>query len=36
MDGPTTRLGRGTAIRVMDASAIGAPVLVDFLTDLAR
>jgi putative aminopeptidase FrvX len=36
VDGPTTKLGQGTAIRVMDASAIGAPVLVDFLTSLAR
>ena len=35
-DGPTTRLGEGTAIRIMDASAIGAPVLVDFLASLAR
>jgi endoglucanase len=36
VDGPTTKLGKGTAIRVMDASAIGAPVLVDFLTSLAQ
>ena len=36
VDGPTTKLGKGTAIRVMDASAIGSPVLVDFLTSLAQ
>lgn len=34
--GPTTRLGEGAAIRIMDASAIGAPALVDLLTTLAR
>ncbi len=33
--GATTRLGLGTAIRVMDASAIGAPALVDLLTRVA-
>jgi endoglucanase len=33
--GATTRLGQGTAIRVMDASAIGAPALVDLLTRIA-
>jgi endoglucanase len=33
--GPTTRLGRGAAIRIMDASAIGAPALVDLLTRIA-
>ncbi len=32
----TTRLGEGTAIRVMDASAIGAPALVRLLTELAE
>lgn len=35
-NGPTTRLGDGTAIRIMDASAIGAPALVDLLTRIAR
>jgi endoglucanase len=34
--GATTRLGQGTAIRVMDASAIGAPALVDLLTRIAE
>ncbi|MBJ7366008.1 MAG: M20/M25/M40 family metallo-hydrolase [Thermoleophilia bacterium] len=34
-DGPTTRLGEGAAIRVMDASAIGHAGLVDLLVDLA-
>ena len=34
--GATTRLGQGTAIRIMDASAIGAPALVDLLTRIAR
>jgi tetrahedral aminopeptidase len=34
--GPTTRLGHGAAIRVMDASAIGAPALVDLLTRIAQ
>jgi endoglucanase len=34
--GPTTRLGKGAAIRVMDASAIGAPALVDLLTRIAE
>ncbi|WP_217912892.1 M42 family metallopeptidase [Miltoncostaea marina] len=34
-DGPSTRLGRGAAIRVMDASAIGAPAMVDLLTRIA-
>ena len=33
--GPSTRLGQGTAIRIMDASAIGAPALVDLLTRIA-
>ncbi len=33
--GPTTRLGEGAAIRIMDASAIGAPALVDLLTRIA-
>lgn len=33
--GPTTRLGEGTAIRIMDASAIGAPALVALLERLA-
>lgn len=33
--GPTTRLGEGTAIRIMDASAIGAPALVAHLERLA-
>ena len=33
--GPSTRLGKGTAIRIMDASAIGAPALVDLLTRIA-
>ena len=35
-DGPGTRLGEGAAIRIMDASAIGAPALVDHLTQLAE
>ncbi len=34
--GATTRLGQGTAIRIMDASAIGAPALVDLLTQIAK
>jgi endoglucanase len=34
--GPTTRLGEGAAIRIMDASAIGAPALVDLLARIAR
>jgi endoglucanase len=34
--GPTTRLGEGAAIRIMDASAIGDPALVDLLTRIAR
>jgi putative aminopeptidase FrvX len=34
--GPSTRLGEGTAIRIMDASAIGAPELVDLLTRIAE
>jgi endoglucanase len=34
--GPTTRLGHGAAIRIMDASAIGAPQLVDLLTRIAE
>lgn len=34
--GATTRLGQGTAIRVMDASAIGAPALVELLSRIAR
>ena len=34
--GGTTRLGEGAAIRVMDASAIGAPALVDHLEALAK
>lgn len=33
--GPSTRLGEGVAIRVMDASAIGNPALVRLLVDLA-
>ena len=33
--GPSTRLGQGTAIRVMDASAIGAPALVALMERLA-
>ncbi len=33
--GPSTRLGHGTAIRVMDASAIGSPALVHLLVRLA-
>jgi len=35
-DGPSTRLGRGAAIRVMDASAIAAPSLVELLTRIAE
>ncbi|MDH3227625.1 MAG: M42 family metallopeptidase [Thermoleophilia bacterium] len=34
--GGTTKLGDGAAIRVMDASAIGAPALVDHLEQLAK
>lgn len=34
--GPSTRLGEGAAIRVMDASAIGHPALVDLLVALAE
>lgn len=34
--GPSTRLGAGTAIRVMDASAICAPALVDLLVRIAE
>ena len=34
--GPTTRLGVGAAIRVMDASAIGAPALVELLARIAE
>ncbi len=34
--GPSTRLGRGAAIRLMDASAIGSPALVDLLVRLAE
>jgi endoglucanase len=34
--GATTRLGLGTAIRVMDASAIGASAMVDLLTRIAQ
>lgn len=34
--GPSTRLGHGTAIRVMDASAICSPALVDLLVSLAE
>ncbi len=33
--GPSTRLGHGTAIRLLDASAIGSPALVDLLVRLA-
>ena len=33
--GATTRLGQGTAIRVMDASAICSPAMVDLLTAIA-
>ena len=35
-NGPSTRLGKGTAIRVMDASAICAPQVVDLLVRLAE
>lgn len=35
-NGPTTHLGEGAAIRIMDASAIGAPELVAFLERLAQ
>lgn len=35
-NGPSTRLGHGTAIRVMDASAICSPALVDLLVRLAE
>ncbi len=35
-DPGTTRLGEGAAIRIMDASAIGAPGLVRLLTDIAE
>ena len=34
-NGPSTRLGGGTAIRLMDASAIGSPALIDLLVRLA-
>jgi endoglucanase len=34
--GPGTRLGAGAAIRVMDASAICAPAMVDLLTEIAE
>lgn len=34
-NGPSTRLGAGTAIRLMDASAIGSPALIDLLVRLA-
>ncbi len=34
--GPGTRLGRGAAIRIMDASAIGAHALVELLTRIAE
>lgn len=34
--GPTTRLGAGAAIRLMDASAIGARALVELLTRIAE
>jgi tetrahedral aminopeptidase len=34
--GPGTRLGNGTAIRIMDASAIGAPALVELMTRIAE
>ena len=34
--GATTRLGQGTAIRIMDASAIGSSALVDLLTTIAE
>ena len=34
--GATTRLGEGAAIRVMDASAIGAPAVVALLTRIAE
>ena len=33
--GPSTRLGAGAAIRIMDASAIGSPALVELLTRIA-
>jgi endoglucanase len=35
-NGPSTRLGHGTAIRVMDASAICSPALVDLLVRIAE
>lgn len=34
--GPSTRIGRGAAIRIMDASAIAATELVDLLVDIAE
>lgn len=33
--GPSTRIGRGAAIRIMDASAIASRALVDLLVDIA-
>ena len=35
-NGPSTRLGKGAAIRLMDASAIGSPALADLLVRLAQ
>jgi putative aminopeptidase FrvX len=35
-NGPSTRLGKGAAIRLMDASAIGSPALVDLLVRIAE
>jgi putative aminopeptidase FrvX len=35
-NGPSTRLGAGTAIRLMDASAIGAPRLVELMVSVAE
>ncbi len=34
--GPSTRLGQGTAIRLLDASAIGSPPLTDLLVRVAE
>jgi endoglucanase len=34
-NGPSTRLGAGAAIRIMDASAIGSPALVELLARIA-
>ena len=35
-NGPSTRLGQGAAIRLMDASAIGSPALADLLVRIAE